>query len=76
MRDREDRLDDLVDEFVKSVECYLGNIDKVMSYDYFNSDDMRKLAQIAYELSEFADSVADEFDEVCERSRRSAKKCG
>ena len=67
MRDREDRLDDLVDEFVKSVECYLGNIDKVMSYDYFNSDDMRKLAQIAYELSEFADSVADEFDEVCER---------
>ena len=60
MRDREDRLDDLVDEFVKSVECYLGNIDKVMSYDYFNSDDMRKLAQIAYELSEFADTKDDE----------------
>ncbi len=67
MKPKDERLDEIVQEFVDGVEDYMNNVLKLMSYPCFNSDDMRKLAQIAYELSEFADCTASEFDEVIER---------
>lgn len=54
-------LDGIVDEFVKSVECYLCDAGKIISYD-MNPDDMRKLAKIAYELGEYAEQTADEAE--------------
>lgn len=54
-------LDGIVDEFVKSVECFLVDAGKIISYD-MNPDDMRELAKIAYELGEYAEQTADEAE--------------
>mgnify|MGYP003426005992 CR=1 FL=1 len=67
MKPKDERLDDIVQEYVWGVDDYMANLSKLMSYPCFNSDDMRQLSQIAYELSEFADNTASEFDEVVEQ---------
>ena len=67
MKTKDERLEEIVEEYVLGVEEHMDNLFKLMSYPCFNSDDMRQLSQIAYELSEFADNTASEFDEVVEQ---------
>lgn len=66
MRDREDLADEIVNNFADTVEDLTSDINKAIGYS-ISSDDIRRVAEIAYELAEYASYVANELDEVYER---------
>ena len=53
----------LVDEYVKSIECYVVDINKILDYDCA-PDDMRKIAKICSEMAQYAEETADEIEEL------------
>lgn len=66
MKYKDELLDETVDEYTKTIECYLADINKLMSNYSFNHDDMRKMADVAYEMAQYAEETADVFERIAE----------
>lgn len=69
MKDKETLLDELVNDYAMEVDCYIGDLRKLMQSPIFGSDDMKELATVAFQLSEYAQECADEFESIAERRR-------
>ena len=74
MRNKEELLDGIVDEYVGEAECIFSKLKDLLSGDRFNSDDMRALRDCAYTLGDFADEMASEFDYVLDDDNKFADR--
>jgi hypothetical protein len=71
LKDTEDILDELVDEFVTGSDAYIAKLRKILSHPTISADDIKQMADISFELSQFADEMAGELEyQVEERNQR------